>query len=337
MKSTKSYLALKAAASLLILLFAAEVGVRLSGIADFPIYSSDDQIGYCLRPNQSGKFLNRNHWFVNDRGMATAAPWNPAGHRNILILGNSIVYGGNPYDQKDKLAPTMQRELAAGDILWPIAAGGWTNVNEVAYLERNPDVVQSANFFVWEYMVGGLGGLARWHNEYGFPRTHPLWATGFVCRRYVLPQFINIDMNELPPTGAPMASNSQRFEAAIGKLNTAIGSTTPGILFLFPGEGQFLAARRGEEWLPERAEVERIARRYGLKLVDVSRSPEWHEGLYRDGTHPTVEGNKVLARILTSAIKQVLGCEKGNPVKRPAEDIYLPLPKNATEVLPCAA
>jgi lysophospholipase L1-like esterase len=64
--------------------------------------------------------------------------------------------------------------------------------------------------------------------------------------------------------------------------------------------------KRGEEWLPERSELERICRANGLKLIDVARNPDWNETLYRDGLHPTATGNAVLARILTRAIQDRL-------------------------------
>ena len=52
-----------------------------------------------------------------------------------------------------------------------------------------------------------------------------------------------------------------------------------------------------------------MSRQYGLKLVDISTYPEWTEALYREDTHPIVEGNRVLADILSAAIKDSLQYE----------------------------
>src|SRR6476620_6499984 len=137
------------------LLAAAELISRLSGIVDVPTYSVDDEIGYIPAPNQSGRFLNRNAWVFNDRSMGTGKNWDPTKRQNLLLIGNSIVIGGNPLDQKERLGTLIEKNLNGKYDVWPVAAGGWSNVNETVYLNRNPDVVSHANFFVWEYMDGG--------------------------------------------------------------------------------------------------------------------------------------------------------------------------------------
>jgi hypothetical protein len=43
-----------------------------------------------------------------------------------------------------------------------------------------------------------------------------------------------------------------------------------------------------------------------LKLVDISTYLDWTEADYREGTHPTIEGNRLLADILSAAIKDSL-------------------------------
>src|SRR5579864_1123682 len=124
-----------------------EFAVRASGLTDFPLYNVDSEIGYLPAPNQQGSFLHKHSWAYNDRSMGVASAWNPAGHTNILLIGNSIVSGGNPFDQKEKLGPLIQETIGDTYALWPISAGGWTNINEIVYLNRNPDVAKSAQFF----------------------------------------------------------------------------------------------------------------------------------------------------------------------------------------------
>ncbi|MGA2847540.1 MAG: SGNH/GDSL hydrolase family protein [Terracidiphilus sp.] len=280
-------------------------------------------------------FLRQNRWVFNNRSMGTETQWNPALHPNILLIGNSIVAGGNPLDQKDKLCPLIQKAMGPGYSIWPIAVGGWTNLNETAYLQRNPDVEASANFFVWEYMVGGTSKLAPWSSDYGFPRKRPLWASWYIFRRYILARFIPIP-SELPPTGPATVTGMQMFRNEIGRISAATGRRTPGLLFLYPQRNQFLAARSGIEWLPERAQIEEIARTQNLKIVDVTRSPQWRTDLYRDGeTHPNEEGDAILATILAGSIEQVLSCEA---VARTTNDsLYLPLSPSALAQGGCRA
>lgn len=283
-----------------------ETGIRLSGIIDFPTYTIGNDIGYIPKPAQSGTFLNKNSWVFNDRSMGTENHWNPSKRPNILVIGNSVVMGGNPYAQKDKVGPLIQRGVGESYAVWPIAAGGWTNVNQTVYLEKNPDVAKAANFFIWEYMSGGLSRLNAWPGEYVFPSKKPTWASWYVLRRYLLPRFIEFNMNDLPPTGTLHPSNLANFESAISRLASASSKKIPGILFIYPVEAEFFAAKNGVEWLPERKVIEKIAASHGLKIVDIARHPEWNENLYRDGIHPTGEGNVVLARILVSAVTDAL-------------------------------
>jgi len=293
--------------SIAFLIVFSEAGIRLIGLTDFPIYAVNSDIAYIPKPSQSGNFLNKNSWVFNDRSMGTVDNWNPAKRSNILLIGNSIVMGGNPYTQQDKLGPLIGRGLGEDYSVWPIAAGGWTNVNETVYLEKNLDVVNASNFFIWEYMSGGLSKLSPSRGEYVFPQEKPTWATWYVLRRYVLPKFIEFNMSELPPTGGLDKANLAKFESAIQKLASASGKKQPGILFLYPGKSEFIAFKSGVEYLPERKELERIATLYGLSVVDIAKRPEWNESLYREGTHPTAEGNAVMARILTSAVTDAIG------------------------------
>ena len=227
----------RVAIATVLVLAVSEVAVRLSGITDFQTYSVDEQIGYIVNPNQSGKFLHHNRWAFNDRNMATDSHWNPALHPNILIIGNSIVVGGNPQDQKHKLCPLIQQGIGPNYSVWPVAVGGWTNLNEIAHLERNPDVEASANFFVWEYMVSGTSKLAPWGGDFVFPRNHPLWTSWYVLRRYVLPRFIPAP-SEMPPVGPSNITVMQTFRNEIKKMSVSTGKRIPGLLFLYPNEAR---------------------------------------------------------------------------------------------------
>lgn len=288
------------------LLIGLELTVRLSGMVDFPIYDTDDGISYIAKPSQSGTFLNKNPWVFNDRSMGTEQNWNPVGKFNLLLIGNSIVMGGNPYKQADKLGPLIEKNLGKSITVWPIAAGGWTNVNEAIYLERHPEVVKENNFFVWEYMEGGFSQLSPDRGQYVFPSSKPIWAGWYLFRRYVLPRFFDFNMSELPPTGVVQQTNLQQFVRLIAQLSAANGKNVPGIIFLYPTKAQYLNAQRGIDYVPDRPALTRIAAEYHLEIVDVASSPDWNAGLYREGTHPTVEGNQVLAKILTSKITNAL-------------------------------
>jgi len=78
---------------------------------------------------------------------------------------------------------------------------------------------------------------------------------------------------------------------------------------LCPDLQQLEMARAGKEWLPDRAEVQRVAARHGVVLIDLAAMPQWKPALYKDGVHPSIEGNAVMATILANEIRRLAhGC-----------------------------
>ena len=281
----------------------AEAVPRLLGLTDFPIYRSDPELGYIPIPNQAGRFLNTRGWTFNDYSMATDVPWKRTLGCNVLLIGNSIVQGGGPLDQKDRLGTILQERVGPQYRVWPIAVGGWSNVNETAYLEHFGDVVQASDFFIWEYMAGGLSELSHARSEFLTPTSQPWLASFYVTRRYLLPLFFDFGESELPPTGDAKPENLVRFEAMLGKLTAATNGSARGIIFLYPEKDRFALARQGKQWLPERSKIEALAKAQHVLVIDIAQQRSWNESLYRDGAHLTPNGDQVLARILFEGLQ----------------------------------
>jgi hypothetical protein len=119
--------------------------------------------------------------------MGNISNWRQEKHPDFLLIGNSIVLGGNPINHDDKLGPLLEKELGAGSTVWSVAAGGWTNVNEMVYLDRNPDVLQNADCRIYgrrpcrSKSVAGLlcfSGPQAW------------LLTSYIFRKYVLGAFL---------------------------------------------------------------------------------------------------------------------------------------------------
>ena len=298
----------RVALALVALLGLTELGLRVAGLGEFPTYLKDEHFGYIPKPNQAGRFLQRNEWVFNDRSMGVPAPWQASDRTDVLLVGNSIVLGGNAYDQSDKLAPLMQSKLSASCSVWPLAAGGWSTVNEFRYLDRHPDVVAGADFFVWEYMAHQMGGLAKWSRPALHPLERPLWLTGYVVGKALDQRFPTAARFEVK-AASDEAPYFTEFETMLERLNQASGRRPAGVIFLYPDLQQLEMARAGKEWLPDRAEVQRMAARHGVVLIDLAAMPQWKAALYKDGVHPTREGNVVLSGILASEIRRLAhGC-----------------------------
>jgi hypothetical protein len=151
------------------MLVTSEIFLRLSGFSSYPVYDIHAETKYIPAANQQGVFLNRNAWYVNGRHMGNIANWNAETHPNIVLIGNSIVFGGNASTHEDKLGPLLEKNLGGRYTVWSVAGGGWTNVNEKAYLKHNPDVLRNADAVIVEFMEGGLSAPTEWPGYYGFP------------------------------------------------------------------------------------------------------------------------------------------------------------------------
>lgn len=288
--------------AVIILCATVESCIRLSGLVDFPLYDRDAEIGYIPKKSQSGNFINKNDWYFNNKSMPIARDWGSTTRPSVFLIGNSIIMGGNAYKQQNKLCPQIQLRIGSLPLIWPLAVGGWTQVNEMVYLDRHPELTSQVDYTAWEYMSGGLSGATPWSSEYTFPTRRPAVATWYVMKRYVLPRlFRALTHSELPVTGQATSENLARFDSEVGKLSQ---SSKRGLIWLYPKREELQQARQGLEWLPERQNIQGVADKYKWRIVDIATMPEWNSSLYRDdGTHPTIEGTKVLAAILSREIK----------------------------------
>jgi hypothetical protein len=280
-----------------------ELALRLTGLGSFPIYDIDSDFKYIPAANQNGVFMNRNNWTFNDRHMGNAANWSPGKHPDVLLVGNSIVVGGNPYNQKDKLGPLLERTLGGTFSVWSIGAGGWTNVNEMGFLEKNPDIVRNADFVVIEYMEGGLARASQRAGETIFPAHRPVLLSIYLFERYFLPYLkggapVN-DSGALPPVGSPDPVQLERFKRFVD----AATKTSKVLIFLYPGPSALI---NKERWRQVVAPAVAICESLAIKCVDIAAQKSWTANLYKDGLHPTVEGNKILADILAENIQMQL-------------------------------
>ncbi len=169
--------------ALLLLLGVVEAGVRLLGLMDFPVYEANAEIGYIPVANQQGRYLNRNDWQVNELHMS-APPFRPAPQGNVLLIGDSIVWGGNPYAAHERLGAQLQALTPLR--VWPVAAGSWGLQNELTYLAQHPRVVRQMNEIVFVLNSGDFDRPSSWTCETTHPREHPRVATLYLAQKYLL-------------------------------------------------------------------------------------------------------------------------------------------------------
>lgn len=263
-------------------LLAGEVLVRAVGLTDYPLYRKDPQVGYIPRADQHGAFLRTNAWAFNDRSMGVAEPFraDPAG---VLLLGDSIVLGGDPFNQVDKLGPMTQRLL--GRPVWPIAAASWALENEMQEVLLNPDFLKLKTIVILSNSED-FGAPSRWHSEIYHPTHRPTSALVHVLMKYLT--------RSSEPVDAPWTPAAERVWTSSVR--------------------DFLRAYHGRIiWImyPLRQEVGSQPKEFDdligiisghAEVINLTTDSHWVKELYRDRLHPSRAGNVYIAQRIAETI-----------------------------------
>ncbi|GGX14328.1 hypothetical protein GCM10007242_20920 [Pigmentiphaga litoralis] len=282
------------------LLIVAEIATRQLGLLDFPLYEANADIGYVPKPNQQGAFLNKNDWQFNSRSMG-APEFEPGPGPNVLLVGDSIVDGGNPYRQQERLGPLTQKALAPSGVkVWPIAAGSWSLRNELKWLQRNPDVVDRVDEVVFLLGSNDFGDASSWSCEFSHPRSHPTSSLWFLFNKYVY---------RLEPCGTPpdaLKVPQGDVHAELERFMSAFGKKTTVVLYATAEESRN-PAERARSFEPARQLLRSVGVRDPVVIADDAR---WSPDCYKDSVHPKPSAMPVLADILAPHILARVGAPK---------------------------
>lgn len=278
-----------------------EVGLRWAGVTDFPVYQTDEVTSYIPAPEQSGAYLNKNRWLVNERSMGSG-PWEPKVQRDLLLLGDSLVWGGNPLDQADKLGPRLQAAVGDRWRVWSASAGSWSVLNELAYLDRFPDVQAETDVMVWVINTGDLASKpSQWSSDDSHPRSHPQSALIYAVGKYVAPR-LGFGA-EVPPSTVKNASAISAETAELLKSRLSQLATNKRILIvLYPDKTELGSATTHHQTF--KSVLESLLGGC-CTLLELREQNDWQASLYRDDIHPSAPGNEVFARLIFKTLDQL--------------------------------
>lgn len=277
-------------------LLVAECAIRITGITDFPVYEKDLEIGYIQRANQEGTFLNRNSWRINQLHMF-GDDFDISDRPYTLLLGDSVVWGGNPYRREDRLGVILEGIIGAR--VWSVAAGSWSSWSATAYMERYPEVTTNADQVVWVFNSGDFSEPTVWNSEATHPTRRPVVGLWYVINKYALRRLSGRTTRS--PSPQELIDEDQ-----VGRVSRLIqGIAERGqcvVIVLWPSQRELvLHETRALRYYP-------LARRFesiqdgGVVFLDMSKDPRVRRSLYRDGIHLTPGGNRVLASIIAEQL-----------------------------------
>jgi hypothetical protein len=268
-----------------------EIGARLTRITDFPIYEANNKIGYIPKASQQGKFLWSHNWTFNEYHMG-ADTFNPSNAEDILLIGDSIVLGGNPLKESERLGPTLQRKINRA--VWPISAGSWSMRNQLIYLNGHPDVVKKIDTFIFVWNSGDFDQASSWSCEITHPKQPPISAFLYAFQKYVY-SFKKCN-GEIKPEYL-VASGDWHNELK-GFINSAAMKNKKVVAYLYPDINELKDSYLMKQMLDSHIDEVHEA---GIKnVISVGYDPRWGLSNYRDGIHPSGVGNRMLADIIAN-------------------------------------
>ena len=260
-----------------------ELSLRL--LLDFPLYGADNEVGYFVLPDQHGSYLGVNDWSFNAQGMGVSEDYRPGAGMDVLLIGDSLVFGGNPVDQAERLGPLIEQRT--GWETWPISAGSWALQNELAYLARYPEAVGTADAIVFVVNSKDFAKPSSWASQY----THPL-AKPQIYLLYLFGKLLPGDQARSPErlTVHPWPNLAGKWRDFVRQ------SKAPVVVVAYP----HLPEVGGDcEWLPAwMAQGSRTACYGSDGTVRVSS--------YLDDIHPDTEGRRALAAFIEEQVKSVM-------------------------------
>ncbi len=274
-----------------------------SGYGNFPVYETDELIGYIPKPGTAGMFAERYPFYFNERSMRNQ-PFRGDPTRDLLLLGDSIVFGGGiTFQPEERLGACLERVYDGGQV-WAASAGSWAAVNELTYLERNPEVVDGVKRIVWILNSADLGGRTQWKNPDTHPKAKPVWLGWYLFNK-VAPRYVG----RIWPGAKASASSSREFEAPVhreslellAKMPDAIRGKT--VFLWYPNKREAKALAEGEVVENYQRMASAMAS-IGLVLNPFPFDQRWGDACYMDSIHPNPEGNRVLASMIAGMLEQ---------------------------------
>jgi hypothetical protein len=115
-----------------------EVAGRYYGLTNYPLYDASTEYEYLLKPNQDVR-IYRNRFTTNEFSMRSA-PIAKTDTLVVLLVGDSIINGGNSIDQDSLASTLLEKELlrkyGKKVRVLNISDKTWSPDNVVAYLKK---------------------------------------------------------------------------------------------------------------------------------------------------------------------------------------------------------
>jgi hypothetical protein len=301
-------------AAVVALLLVIELVARLGfGLCDPPLLVADPDMEYRFAPSQHSRMFGNE---ISFNRYSMRSPDFPE-HKStpdefrVMVIGDSVIYGGTKIDQKDlattRLQETLQARLKRPVVVGNIAAGSWGPPNMDAYVKRyglfDADVVVivvSSHDVSDAMTFAPVVGL-----DPDFPDRKPRSALWLIATRY-LPRYLAIrHQANSAPEPHPTTEPTDQVAASMSGLRDLIERARKSGARVIVAQqwerteldGDFMMGHDMIKQVVESEGIEPV--QFGPRfkaLLDQGVSP------YRDFLHPSAAGQAVIANVLEGEI-----------------------------------
>ncbi len=322
-KSKKRFF-LKALGLIGVLLLGGELFCRTYFQLGHPVlFEFEPEMEYLPQPNQNlrrfGNLVQTNRW--SQRNGDVSARKTDKNERRVLILGDSIAFGGSQIDQSQicgaALEKLQKKRVGQTVRVLTAAAGSWGPQNELAYLQRFGTF--DADVVVWIFSNEDWFDKPLFEPTVdvhpNYPSRDPVSALGEFVFRYALPRILRA-----PPPLDPgqMARGLEMQDQPLNRgVEMLLKRRTRVLLVHWPsaivadGKNPELARQTQQNWSRFTANAQKM----GAHLLDLrgAMGAEIARGqnLYLDGTHPTKQGDAWLAAQIDGALTKISDSRPG--------------------------
>jgi lysophospholipase L1-like esterase len=227
-----------------------------------------------------------------------AGPWVATSGHNILLLGDSIVWGGKKIADCDRLGSILEKSMPVACRVWPVAAPSWGVLNEIAFADRVPAVVEECKTVVWVVNSGDFSYKSQWLSGTTHPRCRPGSAVTYVSRKYLTRWQRGVATHDtvaaaqrtvLPGSVSTFADSVKKF-----------AERQRVLVVLYPDKNE-LEETYDSAW---KSVVKEVYKKFpaSVTVLDLRDCPEWQKGLYLDNVHPSLEGIRTLAALIVASL-----------------------------------
>ena len=294
------------------LLVATELTLRFAfGLGTPVLIQADPQTGYRFKPNQKifrfGKKVEYNQYSQRSEPIA---PEKPSGKLRILMVGDSVLNGGNPTDQSQTIAELFEAKLAASGQKAEIlnaSAGSWGIGNQLGYLREfgtfNADAVILQ--IGTHDLTQPKSNSANVDNHPAYPTQAPPLAIVDAWTRYLWPALAGklglnssgADFSASPTSQDPDKQYQQNMHLLKEIVKLVRSKNIPVFVLFTPNQDDLIPKASVPKY---KSEFLRLLLTLQVPMIDSHKAwstlpPTTVETYFRDEVHLSVAGNGAIA------------------------------------------